>query len=174
MTRGALWGPTAVVAGRPARPTKMPGITPRLPPTLSVSGVTVYVSDFKRSLPDKLASNFFDEPSVASVTCAATGRVSPSPAALAAGPSGVDVFAERKGLSLVQNKTLRVRRIVDSKRGAVIYIAYSTRVAPGAGDSGAGRFRSSVCALPLSPAEGEGMGGGESKGGPGTGGAGGG
>ena len=28
-----------------------------------VEGVTVYISDFKRSLPDKLKKNFFSEPS---------------------------------------------------------------------------------------------------------------
>jgi catabolite regulation protein CreA len=40
-----------------------------------VEGITIYISDFKRSLADKLAKDFFTEPSQASVTCAATGPV---------------------------------------------------------------------------------------------------
>ncbi|KAK9906671.1 hypothetical protein WJX75_005888 [Coccomyxa subellipsoidea] len=78
-----------------------------------VEGVTVYISDFKRSLIDKLSKNFFSEPSQASVTCAATGPVRIADMNRVRGSSGGEVFSESKGLNLFQNKTLRVRRLFD-------------------------------------------------------------
>lgn len=133
----------------------------------AVEGVTVYISDFKRSLVDKLSKNFFSEPSQvdalpaerntaacansvqksmhvlfhrdlaskiqgrcaqASVTCAATGPIRIKDLNRVRGSSGGEVFSESKGLNLFQNKTLRVRRLLDEAHKTLTYIAYSTRL----------------------------------------------
>lgn len=125
-------------------------------------GVTVYISDFKRSITDKLSKDFFAEPSQASITCAldpaAAAALAAEPTSAlekrlgGAGGEGKEVFAERKGLNVFKNKTLRVRRLFDSDRRASIYVAYSTRLGT-AGDEGngvsTGRYRTSICAVPL-------------------------
>jgi catabolite regulation protein CreA len=125
-------------------------------------GVTVYVSDFKRSITDKLSKDFFSEPSQASLTCVLGGDASSSSSPLSqetteslarrlGGNGGVEVFAERKGLNLLRDKTLRVRRLFDADRRAAVYVAYSTRLGT-AGDEGGvstGRYRTSICAVPL-------------------------
>ena len=120
----------------------------------AVAGVTVYVADFRRSLADKLASDFFSEPGQASVTCSATGPIAVTDARAVLAPGGAEVFSERRGLSLIQNKTLRVRRLYDAPRRTLIYVAYATRLAPGSDGDGEGgaagsRYRTSVCAVPL-------------------------
>ncbi|KAK9817982.1 hypothetical protein WJX72_005319 [[Myrmecia] bisecta] len=118
-----------------------------------VQGVTIYVSDFKRSLADKLSKDFFAEPSQASVTCAATGPVSIRDVDAIRGSDGHEVFSERKGLNLFQNKTLRVRRLYDEKRNTLLYVAYSTRLTSESDSSKASnsRYRTSICALPIAP-----------------------
>ncbi|CAL5227654.1 g10660 [Coccomyxa viridis] len=116
-----------------------------------VEGVTVYISDFKRSLADKLSKNFFSEPSQASVTCAATGPVRIKDIKRISGPEGGEVFSEQKGLNFFQNKTLRVRRVYDQKHNTLVYTAYATRFQNSGDGPSAGRYRTSVCALPISP-----------------------
>lgn len=49
----------------------------------------------------------------------------------------------------MQNKTLRVRRVWDAARKTLLYIAYSTHTSGGHHDDDAGRYRTSICALPL-------------------------
>lgn len=115
-----------------------------------VLGATVYVADFKRSLTAKLAKDFFSEPSQASISCAADSSAPlrvVNPAAVRAS-GGTELFSERKGLSIVANKTLRVRRVFDAKRSTLLYISYSTRLSDDA-DTASTRYRTSVCALPL-------------------------
>jgi catabolite regulation protein CreA len=133
-------------------------------------GVVVYLSDFKLSFAEKL-NPFKDEPSQASLTCAiGTGSDALSQETtdslvrrLGGGGSGVEVFSERKGLNVFKNKTLRVRRLIDGERRAAVYVAYSTRLGT-AGDEGgkvsAGRYRTSICAVPLPAYSGGGGGGG--------------
>ena len=118
-----------------------------------VVGATVFVADFKRSLTAKLAKDFFSEPSQASISCAAdpAAPLRVVNAAAVRAPGGTELFSERKGLSLVANKTLRVRRVFDPKRSTLLYISYSTRLSDDA-DTASTRYRTSVCALPL-PAE---------------------
>lgn len=115
-----------------------------------VEGASVYIADFKRSLTAKLAKDFFSEPSQASITCAADPkkplRVVNASAVRANG--GTELFSERKGLSIIANKTLRVRRVYDSSRSTLLYVSYSTRLSDDA-DTASTRYKTSVCALPL-------------------------
>lgn len=114
-----------------------------------VSGVTIYISDFKRSIVDKLAKDFFSEPSQASVTCAITGPVVIKDTRNVEGSEGREVFAEAKGLSIFKDKTTRIRRLYDPKRKSLVYVAYSTRLssAKDEGNVSTGRYRTSICAL---------------------------
>ncbi|CAL8462350.1 g1883 [Coccomyxa elongata] len=116
-----------------------------------VEGVTVYISDFKRSLVDKLSKDFFSEPSQASVTCAATGPVRIKDMNKVKGSGGGEVFSESKGLNFFQNKTLRVRRLYDEARNTLTYIAYSTRLSNSGDRPSPSQYRTSICALPISP-----------------------
>eukprot|EP01025_Chloroclados_australasicus_P019912 TRINITY_DN2093_c0_g2_i2.p2 TRINITY_DN2093_c0_g2~~TRINITY_DN2093_c0_g2_i2.p2 ORF type:complete len:172 (+),score=12.19 TRINITY_DN2093_c0_g2_i2:44-559(+) len=81
-----------------------------------IKGVTVYFSDFKRSLKERLSKDFFTDPSQTSVTCALTGSVDQAALQQLAGSSGQEIFAEQKGFNIFKNKTVRVRRIYDEKR----------------------------------------------------------
>ena len=115
-----------------------------------VEGVTLYVSEFQRNLVDKLQKDFFTEPSQASLTCAQTGPISVKidPSKL---KENSEVFSERKSLNLFQDKTLRVKRVYDSQRQTLVYVAYSTRLSTATDDKGVstGRYRTSICAIPL-------------------------
>eukprot|EP00873_Tetraselmis_striata_P024539 jgi/Tetstr1/444803/TSEL_032651.t1 len=117
-----------------------------------VEGVVIYISDFKRSITDKLAKDFFAEPSQASISC---GKYLPAVSIknldAVRGSEGREVFAQQKNLNLFQNKTLRVRRIYDEPRQTMIYVAYSTRLtsASSGQEISAGRYRTSLCAVPL-------------------------
>ena len=133
-----------------------------------VKGATIFIADFKRSLTAKLAKDFFSEPSQASITCAADPNtpLRVVNAGAVRSPGGTELFSERKGLSLVANKTLRVRRVFDEKRSTLLYVSYSTRLSDDA-DTASTRYRTSVCALPL-PAEAFNSGGGGARGGVGS------
>jgi catabolite regulation protein CreA len=112
-----------------------------------VEGVTLYFTDYSRSLVEKLAKDPFGDPSQSSVTCVATGKVRVIDPENAKG-DGVEILNELKSLNLFQNKRLLVRRIYDEKNGAVIYVSYSTRFHDDASSSG--RYKTSICALPIS------------------------
>ncbi|KAF5833423.1 CreA protein-domain-containing protein [Dunaliella salina] len=116
-----------------------------------VEGVTLYFSDFKRSLTDKLAKDFFSEPSQASLSCDVVGPVVIKDMSKLGGKSGAEVFSESRGFNPFKNKTLRLRRIYDAKRNSLLYIAYSTRLT-GASDEGnvsSGRYKTSLCAIKI-------------------------
>lgn len=123
-----------------------------------VEGVTLYYSDFKRSLADKLTNlDFFNEPSQASITCAATGPVRIKDKSKLGGSNGKEMFSEGKGRTLVffSNKTLKIRRIYDQARSALLYVSYSTRLTTvsdeGSKGVSSGRYRTSICAIPVPP-----------------------
>lgn len=120
-------------------------------PDPDVDGVVIFISDFKRSLADKLAKDFFSEPSQASVTCAATGPIMIKNEGKVKANGGQEVFTEQKGLNLFQAKTTRVRRIYDAEHNALLYVSYSTRLTTSADEGGVstGRYRTSICALPI-------------------------
>lgn len=115
-------------------------------PDEKVKGVTIYISDFQRSMADRMSKDFFRQPSNASVTCALTGKLAFVEKEIA-GSEGQEVFSERKGLNFFQNKTLRVRRIYDPEHQTLLYVAYTTHLAEGQDDSG--RYKTSICAIPL-------------------------
>eukprot|EP00775_Hariotina_reticulata_P010160 gene10160-10319_t len=116
-----------------------------------VPGVTIYFSDFKRSLVDKLQKDFFAEPSQASLTCSVSADATVLNPSNMGGSEGKEVFAEKKGLSIFKDKTLRVRRLYDAQRNTLLYVAYSTRLSSAAdeGNVSTGRYRTSICALRL-------------------------
>ncbi|GLC42969.1 hypothetical protein PLESTB_000281500 [Pleodorina starrii] len=118
-----------------------------------IQGVTIYFSDFKRNIVDKLAKDFFSDPSQASLTCAVTGPVSIKDLKRISSAEGEEVFSEQKGLNLFKNKTLRVRRVYDAERRTVVYVAYSTRLSTASDEGGVstGRYRTSLCAVTLPP-----------------------
>mmetsp|Transcript_1001 Transcript_1001/g.3037 ORF Transcript_1001/g.3037 Transcript_1001/m.3037 type:complete len:106 (-) Transcript_1001:97-414(-) len=62
------------------------------------------------------------------------------------------MFAQQKNLNLFQNKTLRVRRVYDETRQTLVYVAYSTRLTSSSDKRSfsSGRYKTSVCAIPLS------------------------
>ena len=91
-----------------------------------VDGVTLYLSDFKRSVSAKLQSgDIFSEPSQTSLACvrdelAEGGVVIRGDLG---GREGKEVFAERKNLNLLNNKTL-------SRFVACCTVKRHTRLAP--------------------------------------------
>lgn len=116
-----------------------------------VEGVTLYYTDYSRSIQEKLASDPFADPSQSSVTCVATGPVVVKDREAASSGDGVEIFNELKTFNLLQNKRLRVRRIYDEPNGAVIYVSYSTRFTSTSDEGGvsSSRYRTSICALPV-------------------------
>lgn len=122
-----------------------------------VDGVTLYLSDFKRSISAKMkSSDFFSEPTQSSLACVRTEggvRVKGD----LGGREGAEMFAERKNLNLLNNKTLRVRRIYHPEADTLIYVAYSTRTASTGnnadGSPSAGQYKTSICAVPLKAGE---------------------
>ena len=112
-----------------------------------VKGVTLYISNFQRPLNERLAKDFFNDPSFASVACAKTG-----PTAVAdninVSKQGEEVFEENRSLLF---KQLRVQRIYDKEKNTVIYASFNTRLDKGS-DNNKSRFKSSVCAINLDDA----------------------
>lgn len=62
-----------------------------------VSGVVLYLSDFDRPITDKLASNFFNDPSSSALTCARTGTMK-FKEDIYLGKDGEEVFEEARSL----------------------------------------------------------------------------
>lgn len=117
-----------------------------------VDGASIYITNYSRSLGEKLSKHPFSDPSQASLTC--TGVATIQVGADVGGTDGKEVYAERKTLNFLQNKTLRIRRIVDQKRKNVIYIAYSTLLTSSKDEEGesTSRYRTSICVVPLAAA----------------------
>ena len=87
-----------------------------------VKGVTLYISNFQRPLTERLTSNFMSDPSDASVSCARTGPVVVADN-IGRGKGGEEVFEESRSLLF---KTLRVQRVFDEEKKAVVYVSYNT------------------------------------------------
>jgi catabolite regulation protein CreA len=69
-----------------------------------VQGIAIYLTDYNRSITERLAKDPFSDPSQASLTCVATGSVTIKDEAAISGSEGKEFFKERKGLNFFQNK----------------------------------------------------------------------
>lgn len=115
-----------------------------------VEGVTVYYTDYTRSITEKLTSSedAFSDPSQSSISCTGESAVVKNPSAIQ-GSEGKEIFAEAKGLNLFQNKKTRIRRVYDEKNQNVLYVAYNTRNTRSKDEGGvsSSRYRTSMCSL---------------------------
>jgi hypothetical protein len=59
------------------------------------------------------------------------------------GRDGKEVLSQNRNFNLFQQKALRVRRLYDEKRNAIVYVAYSTRLnnATDEGAASIGRYK---------------------------------
>ena len=117
-----------------------------------VEGVTVYYTDYTRSITEKLTSSedAFSDPSQSSISCSsqAGDAVVKDPAAIR-GSEGKEIFSEAKGLNIFQNKKTRIRRVYDEKNQNVLYVAYNTRNTRSKDEGGvsSSRYRTSMCSI---------------------------
>ncbi len=89
-----------------------------------VDGVTCHVSHFDRGALDRLVNgNWFENPSNTSIACRQTGPITIKD--IDTRSEGEVVFSERASLIF---KVVRIRRVVDYKHNALIYVAYSSKV----------------------------------------------
>eukprot|EP00898_Chlorokybus_atmophyticus_P001259 jgi/Chlat1/2133/Chrsp17S02718 len=114
-------------------------------PKASVEGVTIYLSDFKRNLMDKLSKDFFNEPSQASLSCAQTGPMHVT--GNLRGGDGEEVYEDNK--NFMNFKSIHVRRVFDKKHNALVYVTYSTRFGDDPNNKSIGKYKSSVCVVPF-------------------------
>ncbi len=118
-----------------------------------VTGVTIYFTDYQRSLSEKLTSkeDAFSDPSQSSITCTVNGKATftAGDASNVISKDGREIFAELKALNLFQNKQTRIRRIYNPDSGDVVYVSYNTRNTRSADEGGvsSSRYRTSVCAV---------------------------
>lgn len=117
-----------------------------------IDGVSIYYTDYNRSIQEKLSSDPFADPSQSSLACVASGEVVVKDIQAIRGPEGKEIFSEMKTFNLLQNKRTRIRRIVDEKANTAIYVAYSTRNTTSKDEGGvsSSRYRTSMCAVPIS------------------------
>ncbi|KAJ1636615.1 CreA protein-domain-containing protein [Pavlovales sp. CCMP2436] len=109
-----------------------------------VSGVKLYVADFQRPINERLSSNFFSDPTQASVTCV---RIAPMVLAdnINTSSEGEEVFSQARSLMF---KSVKVRRIYDKASNTLVYVSYSQRLAKD-DDANKSRFKSTMCAVPI-------------------------
>ncbi len=118
-----------------------------------IAGVTIYFTDYSRSLSEKLTSkeDAFSDPSQSSITCAVNGKATftAGDASNVVSKDGKEIFAELKALNILQNKQTRIRRIYNPESGDVVYVSYNTRNTRSADEGGvsSSRYRTSVCAV---------------------------
>ena len=112
-----------------------------------VSGVSLYISDFSRSMADRVSKgDFFSDPGAAGLTCAKNGPVKISPD-LKPSKEGEDVFSESRAILF---KTLKVKRIYDADAKNILYVAYTERV-DNNNDANKSRFKSQALGVIRSP-----------------------
>lgn len=89
-----------------------------------VDGVTCHISHFDRGALDRLVNgNWFENPSNTSIACRQTGPITIHD--IDTSSDGEVVFSDRASLIF---KVVRIRRMVDYKNNALIYVAYSSKV----------------------------------------------
>jgi CreA protein len=92
-----------------------------------VEGVTCHVAYFERGLIDRLQKgDWFEDPSNSSISCRQTGEITLGD--IDRSDEGESVFSERRS---VVWKSLRVKRIFDSKNKTLIYISHARDVQNG-------------------------------------------
>ena len=116
-------------------------------PDKQVEGVTIYLSDFERPITDRLAGNFFSDPTQTGLGCARRSTPLKINGKLTTSPEGEEVVSEARSLLF---KSINVRRIYDVQSNNLVYAAFSTRLNTG-DDSNKARFASSLCVVPLDP-----------------------
>jgi catabolite regulation protein CreA len=109
-----------------------------------VRGVTLYISTFQKPITERM-TNFFSDPSYASVGCAKTSSTVSIADNINTSLGGEEVFEESRSLLF---KTLRVQRIYDVEKKTVVYVSYNTRFDK-SDDTNKSRFKSSLCAVNL-------------------------
>lgn len=110
-----------------------------------VKGVTLYISNFERPLNERLQKDFFNEPSYASVTCVKTGKQIEIADNIDKSKAGEPVFEEKRSLLF---KELRVQRIYDEEKQAIVYVSFNTRLDKNS-DTNKSRFKTSISAISL-------------------------
>lgn len=117
-----------------------------------VQGVAIYYTDYTRSITEKLTSSedAFSDPSQSSISCSieSNAAIVKDPSAIR-GSEGKEIFAEMKGLNILQNKKTRIRRVYDEKNQNVLYVAYNTRNTRSKDEGGvsSSRYRTSMCSV---------------------------
>ena len=92
-----------------------------------LGGIVCHLTHFDRGVWDRLGKgNWFEDPSNSSISCIRSGPVNLEKADL--DKSGEEVFSQRQSLFF---KNMAVRRIIDVKSGAVLYISYSRKPVDG-------------------------------------------
>ncbi|XP_024519941.1 uncharacterized protein LOC9630983 isoform X1 [Selaginella moellendorffii] len=115
-------------------------------PDPKIEGITIHISNVKRSLTERLSRDFFADPSQASVSASQTGPLRlVSPIALGLKVKGEEVFSAKRNLFF---KTMHVRRIYDEANNALVYVAYSTRVSQDMSEPNS-RYRTSLSSISL-------------------------
>jgi catabolite regulation protein CreA len=109
-----------------------------------IKGVTLYISTFQKPITERM-TNFFSDPSYASVSCAKTAKTVSIADNINTSTSGEEVFEESRSLLF---KTLRVQRLYDVEKKTVVYVSYNTRFDK-SDDTNKSRFKSSLCAVNL-------------------------
>lgn len=108
-----------------------------------IKNIAIYLSDFERPLTEKLSSNFFDDPSSASITCAKLGDVNLIDSKIEESSGGEEIFKESKNLIF---KEVKINRVFDKETNTLVYTSYSTRFDKNS-DNNKGRYKSSMCAI---------------------------
>lgn len=95
----------------------------------AVPQVTCYVTYFDRGIIDRLQQgNWFEDPSYSAIDCVAT---EPIPKDVLDGlPRKENIFSQRQSLIF---KSVRVSRIHDPERGALIYLSHASEITKGSG-----------------------------------------
>ena len=109
-----------------------------------VEGVVIYLADFERPLTEKLTNDFFNDPSSTALACAQSGPVKMGD--ISTSPEGEEIFETNRNLF----KQIRVRRVFDKVSNNLVYASFSTRLDKG-DDSNKSRFKSSICAVHITP-----------------------
>lgn len=110
-------------------------------------GVTLYFTSMERPLTDRLAKDWFSDPTSNALAVANTGPVSFT-GPIAYGAQGEDILVERRSLFA---KNVRIRRVYDQERHVLVYVAYSTRWSSAKDDmqDPNARYKTSVAVVPL-------------------------